>query len=284
MIQFGREYRFSAGQAGGDGFEIGETTTGSPKALHISFSIEKADTETPNTAIISLWNLNPEHLAILNEPDCIVTLRAGYGSHMPLIFVGAITYIETSLDGGDRETRIEAADGRVELRDCYVSLSYAGTISTNKIIEDIAADMGVAVSFSYNVRFAELPNGFAFVGNGRTALDKACASSGLDWQIYNGVLQVKLRGDTMTREVYLLSPDSGLIGIPKKITFGSTAQADGDESGYECEFLLNGAVGIGDYIRVESKVVTGYFRIRSLSMDGDNESGSWLSKAKLIEA
>ena len=60
-------------------------------------------------------------------------------------------------------------------------------------------------------------NGFSFTGAGRTALDKACATTGLQWQIENGVLQVKMKGDTMTREVYLLSAETGLIGIPKKI-------------------------------------------------------------------
>ena len=42
-----RQYRLSAGAAGGTGFEIGE---GSPMPLHISFSLEKADVQSPNTA------------------------------------------------------------------------------------------------------------------------------------------------------------------------------------------------------------------------------------------
>jgi len=284
MVQFDRQYRLSAGPAGGAGFEIGATTPESPTALHIRFAVDKADTETPNTATISLWNLSPEQLAILNEKDCVVTLRAGYGSHMPLIFVGAVTYVETSLDGADRETHMELADGRIELRDSYVSLSYSGIINTRRIIEDVAANMGIALSFSYNARFTNLPKGFSYVGPGRTALDKACASSGLQWQIYNGVLQVKMKRDTMTRQVYLLNPDSGLIGIPKKIAFGKDAEADGDQSGYEVEYFLNGAIGIGDYVRLESIVAEGYFRLRNLTLAGDNLEGDWKCTAKIIQA
>ena len=55
MLLFDRQYRFAAG-----GFEVGRTTPGQPTALRIKFTIEKADTETPNTARISLWNLNRE--------------------------------------------------------------------------------------------------------------------------------------------------------------------------------------------------------------------------------
>ena len=284
MKQFDRQYRFSAGQAGGTGFEVGAVSPESPMALRISFMVEKCDTETPNTAKISLWNLSPEQLAILNEKDCIVTLRAGYADMLTLIFVGTVTYIETAMDGGDRETKIEAVDGRIELRDSHVSLSYTGAINTKKIIEAIAADMGITLTFSYNARFADLPNGFSYIGAGRVALDKACASTGLQWQIQNGLMQVKMKGDTMTREVYVLSPDSGLLGIPKKITFGKEAERAENQAGWEVEYLLNGAIGIGDYVRLESKLTQGYFRMRSVEMDGDNFEGAWMCTAKLIEA
>jgi hypothetical protein len=87
----------------------------------------------------------------------------------------------------------------------------------------------------------------------------------------------------MTREVYLLNPESGLLGIPKKITY--SAEGDGEEqSGYEVEYLLNGAIGIGDFIRLESMVVKGYFRIKTLELRGDNLEGDWICTAKLIDA
>ena len=284
LTNWDRQYRFAAGPSGGGGFEKGETTPVSPSALHINFMVEKADTETANTATISLWNLNPEHLSILNEPNCVVTLRAGYNTRLTLLCVGAVSYIETIMSDGDRETRIEIADGMIEIRDTYVSLSYAGVINTKKIIEDTASEMGVAVTFSYNAQFADLPNGFSFVGAGRVALDKACASSGLQWQIHNGVLLVMMKGDTMSREVFLLTPETGLLGIPKKITYAKDSENAEEQHGWEIEYFLNGAIGIGDYIRLESETVEGYFRVRSIEMDGDNEEGAWMCTAKIIQA
>ena len=283
MQNFDRQYRFAVGPAGGDAFEIGRTSLESPTALHIHFSIEKADTETPNTATVSLWNLNPQQLAILNEPKCVCTLRAGYGTRMTLLFVGGVSFVETMMDGSDRETRIEIADGMIELRDTYLSLSYAGIINTKKIIEDIAEQMGIALSVSYNAKFADLPGGFSFVGPARAALDKACASSGLQWQIQNGIMQVRMKNDTMTREVYLLSPDTGLLGIPKKITFAAEAENAEEQHGWEIEYFLNGAIGIGDYVRLESDAVKGYFLAKTIGMDGDNIEGSWTCTAKIIQ-
>ena len=281
LTNFNRQYRFTASPPGRGGFEVGE---GCPMALRINFSIEKADTETPNSARISIWNLNPEHLAILNEKDCMAKLRAGYADRMALCFVGDITHAKTKMDGADRETLMELADGRVCLRDSYVSLSYSGVINAKKIIEDTAGIMGVAVTFSYNAEFANFPNGFSFVGPARVALDKACRTSDLQWQIYNGVLQIKMRRGTMDRHAYLLSPETGLIEIPKQIVHGEEGYGLGEQPGWEVTYLLNGAIGISDFVRLESKTVKGYFRVKWLEINGDNIRGAWICTARLIYA
>jgi hypothetical protein len=279
-LQFDRQYRFSAGKSGSAGFEIGEAD---PVGLHIYFNVQKADVSSANTSKITLWNLNKQHLAVLNEKDCIVTLKAGYGSVMPLIFVGAVSNIETVIDGADRMTEIEAVDGRIELRDTYVSLSYKGKINTKKVVQDVAGQMGLPVTFSYNAEFSDYPNGFSFIGAGKTVLDKLCAPTGLIWEIQNGILQIKRKNDTMNREVFVISPDSGLIGIPKRLTEGAENDTDKIKSGWEAVYFLNGAVGVGDYVKIESETVTGYFRVHTVEHDGDNLEGDWLSTAKLFE-
>lgn len=278
--QFDRQYRLAAGRAGRIGFEIG---TADPVALHIYFNVQKVDVASANTSKITLWNLNKAHLSILNEKDCIVTVKAGYGSVMPLIFVGAISRVETTFDGSDRRTEIEAVDGRIELRDTYVSLSYKGKINTKKIAQDVAAQMGVTVTFSYNAVYADLPNGFSFVGAAKSALDKLCTPTGLAWEIQNGILQIKRKGDTMSRQAFVLSPDSGLIGIPKQLTEGAENGSDKNKTGWEVVYFLNGAIGVGDYVKIESETVTGFFRVHTIEHDGDNLEGDWLSTARLYE-
>ena len=279
MKLFDRQYRFAFG-----GFEVGNSTPEQPTAIRINFAVEKADTETPNTARISVWNLNPEQLATLNEKDCFTVLRAGYGNNMTLIFTGTVTFIKTIMDGADRETVMEIADGRVLLRDTYVSLSYSGVVNAQTIIDDVAGEMGIAVTYSYNAEFADFPNGFSFVGPGRGALDKACTTSELQWQIYNGVLQVKKERDTMNRSAYLLSPDSGLIGIPKNIVISEEGAGLGEQPGVEVEYSLNGAIGVSDFVRLESREIQGFFRVKWLELVGDNIQGAWKCTARLIEA
>lgn len=279
-MNFDRQYRFSAGPAGGSGFECGGTE---PHALHISFSIQKTDAETGNTSKIQLWNLSPSQLAILNEKNCVVVLRAGYSSRIPLVFTGAVTYVETEMDGADRMTTIEAVDGRIQLRDTWITPSYSGKVNAKKIIDDIAQEMGIPVIYSHNAKFADLPKGFSYAGKSGGALDKVCASSELVWSIQNGILHVKRKNDTISQEVFLLSPETGLVNIPKKVTLSAEGDANSNQQGWDVEYLMNAAIGIDDLVRLESQKVRGNFRVYSLEITGDNLEGSWTCTARLLE-
>ena len=282
MDLFDRQYRFIAGKPSAMGFEVGGGDSCRP--LHVSFDVQRADLESPNTAKVTLWNLSPAHVAAVEEDDCVVALRAGYGRHMAHVFAGNVTYSRTSLDGADRMTEIEATDGRVALRDTYLSISYTDGINTRRIIEDIAAQMGVALSVSYNAAFAEAPDGYAYIGLAGGALDKACAMSGLSWHIHSGVLQVKAAGGTMTREVYLLNAASGLVGIPRRVVIAKDNKTGSEQKGVEIDYLMNAAINVDDYIKLESKLASGYYRVHSIDISGDNYDGPWMCTARLLEA
>jgi hypothetical protein len=249
--------------------------------LHISFSCERADTDSSNTAKVSIWNLNAQHLAELNKDDCVVVLKAGYGTTMPLIFTGVVTFAKTSKDGSDVVTQVELVDDRVELRDTYVSVSYSGSVNCKKLIEDTASQMGLTLSFSYNATFKDIPNGYSYVGPARNVLTKACDTSGLTWSINNGVLQVKKPGDTMSRQVYELSADTGLINTPERVQISDSS--DGYEHGWDVEFLMNASINVDDYVYLNSSYVKGYFRVYSITIEGDNYEGSWTCTARLLE-
>lgn len=270
----------SAGKPGTVGFEIGGT---SPYALHISFTIQRQELESSNAAKIQVWNLNKQHLATLEEKDCHLTLKAGYGSTLPVILSGTVSHSSTKPDGANIMTEIEVVDGLAEIRDTWVSLSYAGKINTKKIIDDLAGQMGVTVTYSYNAEFTDIPNGFSFVGQARHALTKACAVSGLEWSIQNGVLQVKKPGDVMNKEVYVISPETGLISIPERVQISNSDSDGTPQVGYDIVYLMNGAAGPGDYVQVDSKYLKGFFRIYSLEIDGDNTGGAWQCKARVLE-
>ena len=107
----------------------------------------------------------------------------------------------------------------------------------------------------------------------------------------------------ITTQAYVLSADTGLISIPKKITISESStsktgtkktksessgssesgKSDSGIPGYEVEYFINGAIGINDLVKVESKNLTGVFRVKKQTYRGDNYSGDWTCTAQLVE-
>ena len=166
-------------------------------------------------------------------------------------------------------------------KEAFPAGAYSGAVNCKTLIQDTADQMGVTVSFSYNAEFKDIPNGYSYVGPARNVLTKACETSGLVWSINNGVLQVKKPGDTMSREVYELSAETGLLGLPERVQISN--EDKGYSYGWDVEYLMNAAIGLDDYVYLNSKMVKGYFRVYSVRIEGDNMEGSWSCTARLLE-
>ena len=121
-----------AGKMGHNGFQIGQTSTENPHALHISFSIEKSTSETANTAKVQIWTLSHANLSILDTKDCVIELQAGYANHIALILAGNVVTSSTEMDGADRMTELEVVDGRVAF--LYINCLLCSRETKNKFI------------------------------------------------------------------------------------------------------------------------------------------------------
>lgn len=280
---FLRTYTMKCGVMGSVGFEIGNVSSAAETALHISFSVEKSDAEAANTAKVQVWNLSNQNLNILDLADCVVELKAGYGNRNALILVGNVTHASTSMDGADRMTELEVVDGRAELRESVLSVSFNGAVNCKDIYNYIAGQMGIAVLFADGLEYKVLPNGFCFVGQARTALQKITECCGHAWTMQNQILQITLPGQPVATMGYLLNSNTGLIGTPKRITIGSNTEKEKAQVGWEVEYLLNGAIGVNDTVQLESRVASGYFRVHKVTIDGDNMEGDWICTAQLLE-
>lgn len=278
-----RAYQLSAGQVGEIGFGTNE--------LHIQFSVEKSDVASPNTAKISIWNLNPAHKAALEEKDCIVTLNAGYRGNTPMVLTGTVTNVVTENDGADQKTTIDVLDGRKELRDSYVTLGYLQSTDSKLILQDAAGQMGLPITFSPGASFKPLES-YSYVGLAKNVLDKVCASNNLTWTIQNGVIQVTKPNEPISTVAHLISPQTGLIGSPKKLTQSEKNSGSAEENssknkaqaGWEIRYFLNAAIGVNDLVQLQSKAASGIFRVKSVKMQGDNMAGDWICIAKVVEA
>lgn len=278
-----RQYTMKIGPKNSSGFEIGNIGEQKADVLHVSFNIEKGDTESANTGKIQIWNLSDANLKILEAKDCIVELRAGYGNTKNLITVGTITAVTTTMENADRMTELEVVDGRVETRDTYISISYNGITNSKTIYDYVADAMGMAVVYGDDIAFKDIPNGYSYVGKAEAVLHKISALCGHSWSIQNGVLIITTKNKPLSSRGYLLSSETGLINVPKRITIGSETNNDKAQVGYEVDYFLNGAIGVNDAVELRSKTASGYFRVYKVTIDGDNMDGDWICTAQLLE-
>lgn len=285
-----RQYRCKIGQPGEEGVLLGANTGISGMPLHISFSIEKGDKESNNTATVKLWNLSPATIAEIGRKNAVLELRAGYGANLPLILAGDISVAISQQENANIVTTIEVVDGLVAVRDTYSSISFATKTNGLMIIDSVANSMGIPYLVSEEARSKLeqklFPNGYSAVGAGKTVLQKICGTCGLSWSIQNGVLQIVVTGGTISPKAYILSAETGLLDIPKEITIGSTnkdAQKKEEQKGYEVRYFMNGAIGVDDLVMLDSKKAKGYFKVCNVAINGDNFDGEWTCTAQITE-
>ena len=92
---------------------------------------------------------------------------------------------------------------------------------------------------------------------------------------------MKKPGDTMSREVYELSAETGLINTPNRVQISKDEGKS--DYGWDVEYLMNAAINIDDYVYLNSRYAKGYFRVYSVTIEGDNMEGSWTCTARLLE-
>lgn len=293
MAQFDRIYRLTVGD---DVDAVLIQSNPREQGLNISFDIDKDLTQQTNKCRVEVYNLSDSTAKKIERDDIVCILEVGYSEDVGLrrIFVGEVVGAWTRLSGSDKITTLELSDGQKAIRDSLVSLSYAPGVNRRKVIDDIASDMGIAVTYAEGLTFTRFANGFSFIGPGRSCLDKVCAGTRLNWSIQNNVLQIIEIGGTTQNYALKLTKESGLIGSPERIVKG-VKRIDKEQSrevektkadrkaGWKLRSLLQPALNPGDIIYVESRTVTGWFVIETLKHIGTYAGNDWYTDMEVYE-
>lgn len=270
--------------------------------LHIGFQIDKDTTKESNKAKLEIYNLSDATRKKIEVPDTEVEIYAGYekAGGAILAFKGSVTYGFTRDAGTDCITTLDLADGTKAMRDSYCSLSYAPGTSAKTIIQRCANEMGVPVVYGDDVGELEsYQNGYSYIGQADGALTEICNALGLSWSIQNNILNIILAGGTSTNRGLVFSPQSGLVGVPERIIQAeyksnksnpkktqkqkTKKEKPRKKAGWKIQTLLVPSVNPGDMVKVESKWITGWFRVEKVSHRGDYNGTNWGSAMELIE-
>lgn len=270
-------------------------------ALNISFEVNKDVTQESNKTKLTILNLSEESIKKIEKADTKVEIYAGYKENGGAvhIFSGSVVECVSKDNGTDVTTELTLSDGQIALRDTIVSENFIEGTSASTIVQTLANEMGLPLFLGEGVEFQSYPEGYSFVGHAKDALTEVCRANQLTWSIQNGIITIILDGGITTSRGIVFSPSSGLIGSPERIIKSrpkedkttpkrkrkqqSKKEKPDKKAGWKIKVLLSPTVNAGDAVKVESREISGWFRVESINHKGDSSSGEWISELELVE-
>lgn len=195
-------------------------------ALRVTFNIQNADVESPNNAVIRVYNLAPDTVTLIRGQFTEVTLNAGYeNGNFGAIFQGTIKQFKIGRESAtDTYLDIYASDGDIGYNQGVINQSIAAGATANQVGKAIAATMSTIGSdfgsLLISDQYFPALRGQVLFGMSRARLRNLASTLDASWSIQNG--QVVMIDNTGYRdgEVVNINIQTGLIGQPEQTDGG----------------------------------------------------------------
>jgi len=271
---FDRDFFIQAGERYISARQLGNSQT-ERVFMKATFSIQKTSDPSPNKAKVSIHQLKEDSRKSIREGDPLI-VAAGYVGNVQKIFVGTITFVSHRKQGTEIITTMEGGDGIEQYASSRMNISFTGGVAIKTLIQQAALSLGVGIGNAldrtnegkFRKSFTQLTKGAVLSGRTNKILDRLCASTGLQWTIQDGNLQLLAPGETtQDQAVVLSSGDTGLIGSPEVSEKGIVRG----------QALLRPGIIPGHRLEIQSKFINGQFKTESVNHEGDTVGQNWYS-------
>jgi hypothetical protein len=269
--------------ASGEGVDLSE--------LRLTFKVVKGELQTPNTAVIKVYNPTPETTEKAQKEFSRVLLQAGYESNFGLIFSGSVIQFRSwGENNTDRVFEIWASDGDAAYNYSVVNESLPAGGGVKELIMAAARSMkekGVSGESLQDALpdLAEnfLPRGQALYGPSKKILRRAAGDAGFAWSIQDGELRIVENAGYLPGEAVELNAATGLLGGPEQTN-----------EGIRVKCLLNPRLRIGGRVKLNNGEINmarqdvfmgdlalpgldrdGLYRVLKMELAGDTRGADW---------
>jgi hypothetical protein len=261
----------------------------SSSEIDLEFTITRNLGRKPSTGEVKLYNLKEATRSRIEAArGARLVLRAGYeesGDPPPTLFSGDVRRVFSKVEGVDLVTTVQGRDGGEAYMLGRMSRSYAPGTPIRTVLRDAVDAMGIGRGnlddFDPSLRNgqSDFPDGFAAHGPARTVIDAIVRGAGLRWSVQSGALQLIQRGRALQGRAVILSPDTGLIESPTRAdTQGGNRTARG---AVEATCLIQPGLDPGRQVRIESRLITGSYIVRTVEYKGSTFAQDWYAKLTL---
>lgn len=258
--------------------------------MYVSFSVNKssANQKRSNSAEIEVYNLPDDKINVLNQDYPVAILKVAYADNeLVTLIQGEVISVSTRKQGADKVTQIQIGSGYVALNHKTIEKVVPAGKTVKEVITTLQKEMtGVSkgVFSGFNIQNKVL-YGYSISGTARETLDNLCRAYHLDYNIDHDILHVYDAVGTID-ENYTLAPliseSSGLIDLPyeTKVAVGKAKKSVENKGGVSFQCLLNPTLQAGSIIKLESKTISGWYKLSELRHFGSNRSNDWYTDCK----
>lgn len=229
--------------SGGKGINLSE--------FRITFQIKNADVESPNNAIIRVYNLSQQTVQRIRGEFSEVILNAGYDSgNFGTVFKGTIKQFKIGRENAtDTYLDILAADGDIGYNQGIVNTTLTkGSTIDDALSATVDSMPGLQLDKSSVVTDKQhVPNlrGVVMFGMARSRLRNFAATLDTTWSIQNGKVVMIPRSGYLPGEAVKINVGTGLVGIPEQT-----------DQGIRLQCLLNSRIRIGGLVQLNNAEIT----------------------------
>ena len=252
----------------------------------ITFDISKsADNKrnNGNSATIEIYNLSDSQIQLLESDYLEVEFSVGYldsGAHT--VVVGNVTETSTVKSGNDYVTQLRIGEGYTALNHEQLAKMVSPGKTVGDVLEEIRTQMPGVARGAYTGTNLNNPIvfGWRLKGSPREMLMKLCEAQNMEYSINGGVLNVSDENGLLTKDTQLapvLNAATGLIDLPFHTSeTGRKPKKDKKRRrGVQFKALLNTDIVPGKIVKLESKWITGFYRVNTARFSGDFRGNEW---------
>ena len=241
-------------------------------SLYVTATVRRTAGGQDDTAEIAVAGLAPQTVALLQSPEVVCRLRAGYGETLTTLCSGRV--LPTTLRGPRRDdesadwiTSWAISDGGIDLRATVVSESWGGEVSASEVLDVLIRRSGLARGSIELGRPHRWASGLVLAGTVREGLALVAGASESTIVVQDGAVQAWPVGQPRTTSAVRLSSSTTLIGTPEP----------SDDGRYTVRSDLLGAVMPGDRVTVVSSTLNGPATVESIEHQVDSNDGPFES-------
>lgn len=220
---------------GGDGLNIDK--------LRVVFKIVQSDVQTPNHAIIRVYNPSDETAQAVSKEFTAVRLQAGYeeGAY-GVIFSGTIKQVRRGRENPtDTYLDILAADGDKAYNQGFISKSLAAGATAEDERNAVVDAMGIPKGYVADLPPGAAQRGQVKYGMTRDYMRDLSSTHNMTWSIQNGQVQMIPNTGYRPGTAVVLNANTGMIGLPVQT-----------EGGIQVRCLLNPNIKIGSLLQINN--------------------------------